>query len=404
MNKLLLVLGLLLALPVASAYLQLDTVYTDPAIIAAGDEVDVIVQYSYVASGAETFYANDYSYTFAVEMSPDDSLAEKYIRIVDGAGDDVGSRVYPGQHYSKVYRIKVLENAPTGSYELRLEGKWYKDGQFVEVSQEETFRIQVKRDAIDLALSHPTTTPGAIRPGDRQVEVVTSLENTGDKDAVRAEIRLLATDVIRPSFANGNVLWLGQVPAGSSKLAQFFVDVATDTTSGTYAIPYVVEYEDRDQNTYRVEGVVQLFIREKARLEIEQATVVVAAGSESVIVLNVTNRGDARAEYIDVRMLKQSSQPFGFPERSQYIGLLEPGESAMVTFPMTVGRDALEQEYSFDVVLRAKGDSEHGDDEVYTYSISARVQVAGQESNVLVWYGTVLAAILVVLIIWRLKK
>lgn len=399
---LLLLLTTMFVLPQAQAYVRLDNLYTDPAIISAGEEVDIVVQYENVVTSAEEFYLNDPDYTFKVTLLADDDVTKEHIRILDSQGDDVGSSVYAGNRYNKIYRIKVLDQAPTGTYEFRLFGDWYYKGEPVGVSRDETFTLDIKKDAIDIGVTTISTTPATIRPGDTGVELHLFLENTGSKSAESMEIQLHLPEGITPSYSNNNRQWVGLLSSDSSKEVSFAIDISPELEGTLHELEYELSYQDEDDTNYGTQGSFPLYVKEKAQLELSQESQSVAAGGASTLTLTVTNVGSATAEHIDVRILKQSSQPFTFASRSEYVGMLEPGESATVVFDVSAGRSAQEQEYLFDVIIRSKGDSDQGDEAIYTFNRKASIVVDGKKTNLLIYIGAGLLVLL--LILWRLRK
>ena len=69
--------------------LVLDTIQFDPAIIAAGDEVDIVVQFHHDTSSLERQWVGNEDYTFAVMLESDDSLTKNYVTLQDAEGDDL---------------------------------------------------------------------------------------------------------------------------------------------------------------------------------------------------------------------------------------------------------------------------------------------------------------------------
>lgn len=384
--------------PSVSAYLSLDSIYTDPAIIGAGDEVDVVVQYENKLVAADEKYNNDFDYTFKVSLEADDDAATQYIRILDSQGDDYGSVVYSGNKYNKIFRIKISNDAPTGSYQLRLTGEWYYKGVPTGDSRDEAFSIEVKREAININIVSIESNPTTIRPGDVGVELRAYIQNVGIKNAKSVTVTLHLPDGFSPSYVDNNRKWIGGLSGGETKESTFHFDVSPALLGGVHSATYTLEYVDVDDNVYSTGGVLPIYVKEKSNLIITQEEIIAQKGGSTILELTVKNEGLAAAEHIDVRILKQSSQPFSFDTRSQYIGLLAPGESSTVQFLVDVDRAALEKTHNFDVIIRAKGDSDQGDTAIYTFNRKAQIKVEGTAKSNLLYVGA--ALVVVVLILW----
>ncbi|MCA9478330.1 MAG: hypothetical protein KC535_04235 [Nanoarchaeota archaeon] len=403
MKKLFLLMMLLaVAVPTVSAYLSLDTIYTDPAIISSGDEVDVVVQYENKLVDAEELYNNNFDYTFKVSLETDDDVTDQYIRILDSQGDDYGSAVYSGNKYNKIFRIKVSDNAPAGTYQFRLVGEWYLDGEATGDYRDETFEVEVKREAINIDIASIESNPATVRPGDVGVELHTYIQNVGVKEAKSVTVTLDMPEGFSPSYIDNNRKWIGGLTGGETKETAFYFDLSPDLEGGVYPVIYTLVYEDLDDNVYTTSGTLPVFVKEKANIEVTQEEIIGKRGGSTILELTVKNVGLAAAEHIDVRVLKQSSQPFTFGSRSQYVGLLAPGESTTVQFLVDVDRSASEEVHNFDVIVRAKGDSDQGDTAIYTYNRKAQLLVQGTAISPLLFVGA--ALVIIIVIAWSSKK
>ena len=118
------------------------------------------------------------------------------------------------------------------------------------------------------------------------------------------------------------------------------------------------------------------------------------------------NVGEEKAESVDVRVVKQSSQPFEMDVRSAYIGQLLPGEEGTAVFLIHANSDAEIKTHNLNLAIRAKGDSENGDSNVYTFSDSASVEITDKSENNYPLYGFVFLIIIVLasVIVYALKE
>jgi len=98
-------------------------------------------------------------------------------------------------------------------------------------------------------------------------------------------------------------------------------------------------------------------------------------GQRASLYVEVKNTGYEKAESVDLRVIRESGQPFDFETRSDFIGTLKPGESATAVLEFDVEQNAVPKEYLLKLLVRATGDSEISDTNVYTQELKASVTV-----------------------------
>lgn len=385
-----------------SADLNLDNIYFDPAIVSAGDLVDVVVQYSVDSSGDNDRIANE-DYTFGIELIPDDSLSEKYVVIEDSVGDDLVGQVFAGQYYNKVFRIRVASNAPVGDYEFELIGRWYYNGQPVSSYESAKFIVPVKKEGVSLRIAGVFVEPSEVRPGDDYVSVRAYVDNSGEKDAKAVEVSLNLPDGFSSSYSDNNRVWVGVVGAGESKEVSFNVDIDDEVSGGVYDFGYTFDFKDSENNDYSYNDSFPFYVKSKPYLEVVDYSGEGSIGGSSKLYVTIKNSGDETAEAVDVRILKQSSQPFDFDVRSDYIGELKPGEEGVAIFDVGVIRSAEEKEYDLKLMIRAKGDSDDGDDNIYTFNRRAKFEVVSSFFNGLFLIGLIGAIGVIGFFVWKKK-
>lgn len=387
------ILALLLIAPLTLGALELDNIQFDPAIIAAGDEVDIVIEYHDESIVNDPRLGNT-AYTFRVDLQADDRLTRDYVTIQDDRGDDVRGTIFAQGHYNKRFTVKVNTDAPAGTYEFKLVGQWYKNGEPTGAKRFIRFDMPVKREGIILDIADISTAPVEVRPGHDFVTLTTRVENVGQKDAKAATVTLDLPAQLEHSYTDANRKWIGRVNSGEAKQATFTVDVNDDAPPGMYNITYVMHYLDVDDNNYTKQRRVPFLVKPRPYLEVT-STGSGTAGGAGTMTVTVTNTGQEDAEAVDVRILKQSTQPFSFDVRSEYIGELRPGESGKARFEADVGRDADQRNHTFKLLLRAKGDSDEGDDTVYTFNRRASMTVAGNAPNYYLYAGSAAAIIII---------
>lgn len=387
-----------LVLPAVSAQIQLDSISTDPAVLAAGDSVDVIVEYS---TGAYNERFASENYKFLVELLADDQQTQEFIRITDPAGLSRYTTLPAGATRTQVFRIKISEEAPADSYAFKLRGVWQEDGATTQSALTQRFFLDVKREAISLLPADIISEPQRLVPGTREANLQVSIANSGVRDAHNLEVTAQFPDGVRPAYASAHRSFVGVVSASSSSPAHFVVDLDKDLASGEHRVEYVLRYTDDSQNRYEEVIGAPLYISHKPRLVVESLGASASSGQQVNIVLNVSNQGSVAAEAIDARLLTESNQPFSLQTRSGYIGKLYPGEYSLLTLQASIDRHAVAGEYNIPVLLRAKGDSDENDNTIYTYRSRATVEVSERTTNTYIALLIALVVLVFALFAWR---
>ncbi len=392
-NKTLLMLTALtlLSLNLVSAGLVLDSVQFNPAIISAGDTVDIVAQYKFIPDSNNDKIGNP-EYSFGVELFSDSSLADKYLTIIDSKGDGYKRTIYSGSYaevYNQVFKVKLSEAAPAANYELKLVGQWYKNGYKLTDPAEIKFTMPVKKEGISLGIASIQTSPSEVRPGDDFVKVKTKIENSGEKDAKSVKISLLLPEGFSSSYSDNNIVWVGQLQKLSSKDVEFTIDVDDSVRGGVYNLTYEIEYKDSNNNVYTKTESAPIYIKPSPQIEVVEVSGSAKVGSSGKLIVKIKNTGEESAEAVDVRILKQSAQPFILDIRSDYIGELEPNETATAIFNIDVTGSAEPKEYSLKLLIRAKGDSDSGDTNIYSFNRRAKFVVEKRLLNPFVLVGLI---------------
>lgn len=382
--------------PIASAELQLDTIQFDPAIISSGDEVDIVVQFHQSVGAQDDNRLGNPAYTFNVFLSPDDDMVKKYITVLDSEGDDFRGMILSKGTYNKRFRVKVNADAPAGSYEFKLSGQWYFNSVPEGGSQFIRFMMPVKRQGIALSVSNLISLPEKIRSGDKEILLKAEISNSGEKTAKNVRLSITYPNKISSSYTNNNQLTLGVIEAGEKRDVQLYIDTDNALKSGVYQIGYTLSYEDTDNNAYTSRASFPIVIHKKPHVVVSKVEGGGFAGGNAQLKVTLTNTGDGVADATDARIIKQSSQPFEMDVRSDYVGQLNPNESAIALFTLHILPDAEIKDHRLTLLIRAKGDAEEGDENIYTFTESATLNVKGKLPNRYPWYAVIFSAIVLI--------
>ena len=366
-----------------SANINVEGISFDPAIIAAGDEVDITVNFRELVSpgSSSNTEANEPEYSLNVFLEPSDTISEKHITILDAKGDSNIGHLFALGVWKKTFRVKVNNDAVPANYELKLRFQYEKNGVPEGAFLVHRFIIPVKHEGIVLGIANIVTEPSAVRPGDDFVEVTTYIENSGSKSAKSIEAKLSIPDGLEHSYSDNNRKWIGSLSSNESKQLSFFINIDENADSEQYALDLDLNYEDLDNNDYIKKLSFPLLIKERPNIEVVDVKGDGKAGSKITLEVTLKNIGTEDAEAIDARIIKQSSQPFSFDLRSNYVGELKVGETGKAVFTINIDKEAEQKEHSLKLLIRAKGDSDKGNNDIYTFNRRAIVNVDGKKVN-----------------------
>ncbi|NOZ58167.1 MAG: hypothetical protein GXO66_01095 [Euryarchaeota archaeon] len=275
------------------------------------------------------------------------------------------------------YRVYVKKGTPPGVYYVPLLVEW-KDEQFNTRSQVLQLALPVEGE-IKLSVAGVATTPREVRSGRDNVKLTVRIANTGDAEARNVRAGLLLDAPFAESFSGAGESFLGNIKPYAEATAEFHLDVAERAEPGKYELPLVVEYEDSAGRDYREERSISILVEPAPYFELSGVELVPenpTPGDRVTLKLRIRNTGGEKAENTDIRVIRESSQPFDFTTRSDFIGSLKPGEVGEGAIEFEVKEDAVPKEYRLRVSIRCTGDSEAGDDNVYVQEIAVPVKVA----------------------------
>ena len=387
---------------IAFAAVEFDSVSFDPAVITAGDEVDVTINFH-----DEAFYDTLAQYkgtALKVFLDPADTISEKYLMIPDATGSPNVGHLFAQGVWRKTFRVKVSNDASPAKYKLRVKFQYYVDDKPLDVAKVHDFFIDVKKEGIILGVANIVTVPSAVRPGDNYVELDTYVENAGNKNAKSVEAILSLPDKLKHSYTNSNRLWIGKVAVNESKKATFFINVEEDAKPIKYHLEQEFNYMDLDNNKYTKKVTMPFLVKEKPIIDVVDVKGNGKAGSTANLEVYLKNTGTEDAEAVDARLITQSSQPFSFDSRSNYVGELKVGEIAKAVFKVKIDKDAEMKEHFIKLLVRAKGDSDKGDENIYTFNRRASIKVEGKESNKIIGIGITAVIIVLGLIVFKIVK
>ncbi len=411
------VLVLIAYISIVNAVVELDSVSFDPVVIVAGDEVDITLNFHDNAFSSIDIAQNKDT-TLNVYLEPADTVSKEFLIITDVTGSTNIGHLFAQGVWRKTFRVKVSNDAPVSKYKLRTRFQYMVNNMPYGADKVEDFSINVKKEGIILSVANIVTSPIAVRPGDDFVELTAYIENAGNKNAKSIEALLSLPSGLEHSYTNNNRLWIGKLNTNESKKATFFVNVDEDAPSKKYDLELTFNYMDLDDNKYSKKVTIPFLVKERPNIEVVDVKGEGKAGSKITLEVTLKNTGTEDAEAVDARIIKQSSQPFSFDLRSNYIGELKVEETGKAVFTIKIDKEAEKKIHNLKLLIRAKGDSDRGDNNIYTFNRRATINVNGKKTNLItgmfitenskankvVGIGVILAIVIIGLVIFKRIK
>lgn len=281
------------------------------------------------------------------------------------------------------YKLRASDKISSGNYPMTLVLYFY-DGT---IPYPRPYTIQFGLHVSgrsEIMVVNFSSQPEDVRPGNENVKIKVNLANQGTESAkyVKASLNLEEPFSLSKSYESSyNV---GTLSAEQTKVAEFTINVDKSAKKMIYKIPMTVEYRDSSNNIHKDEFELNLDIKGKPELEITEYHLVpetVRAGGSAKIYLTIENKGEDKAESIIVEAVERSEQPFDFTSKNDYIGVLEPGQKAEVILGTDVKSDAEEKIYQLNLRIRAVGDKEKQDLNVYLFERNVDIPVQKSINN-----------------------
>ena len=392
----------------ASATPELDGVSFDPAFISAGDRVNISANL-HETQTPETVWDEDKQ--LKVVLKPDNRLTEEYITIENDRDESIGF-LYPDGVWNQRFQVKVDSGAPTGMYDFELHIQYLKNGEPVEIPTEdgstityiEDFSMPVDNEGVDISGNVLKTEPGVPRPGDDYVETHVEFTNTGNKPIEEVEIRPDTPEGIQPSYSSDEKFYINQLLEGESTTRTLTVNLDENLEAGLHNVDLSTSYEDESGNPYSENLQVPLRVEGRPDLELVNASMEMKAGETRELRVKVENTGEQDAESVTARIIAERSQPFSLEDRSNYIGEIESAETEEAVMKISSERSAALKTHQLKIQLRANGDSEEGDNSVYTFTEETEIQLEGRTQSSMIYLGIVAAALVLILGAYRYFK
>lgn len=309
-----------------------------------------------------------YPFSFDASDSPVKTI-DKWL----GVSDDE-------EYYILYYKVKVAEDAIEGDYEITLKSTTINNAETIVKEGDYTIRVGDKTRP-DLLVGAISTSPRKLVSDTEEGQINVEIENIGNSDAYNVNAVLVLPTGFSTTYSYSDTDAVGTIPAGQSKMATFYVDIDEKVWSGLHPAELQIRYkEDMDKTDYyNAELPLNLSIISRPVFEIESVESnpsPIHPGDVVELKLKIKNSGGKDAESVSVKAFKESSQPFEFDEKSDFIGSLNAGETGEAIIKFTVDKDAVPKKHIMDLEIRSINE-----DNVVLDSVSVPVEIGSASGN-----------------------
>jgi hypothetical protein len=262
------------------------------------------------------------------------------------------------------FQLYVQENAESGTYNLDLRFEyqylsgvdWLNPGgttpqfdfHWGNRVQEEEISITV----VGTYFSAVVTQTEALRAGATGI-IRLDIQNSGAHEAYGVTAEIIPGSSVSPI---GQASFLGDMPGGSSATTQLKASVSSKAIAQNSSVDILINYEDA-RNLPR-QSLLTIGVMIEAKLDFEVQSVQVEGrltpGSKAVITVPIINAGDYEADDAVARLNivnPFATAPFSTADDTAFIGTLEPGETGLAKFNISVDSDALPESYMLEVQI-----------------------------------------------------
>jgi hypothetical protein len=255
------------------------------------------------------------------------------------------------------YRVRVDSGALDGRNPIDL--KISSDGRdfFIKILD-----INVESKIVDFAIGSLLSEPERLVSDTENNKLTINLQNIGEGDAKLVRTELMLPEGFTPSDSYSDEYAIGTIISEGSGTAIFYIDIDRAVQAEEHLATMKVSYKDEADGEYKRKTLqVRIPVRSSPSFEItgvEISPETLGQGMKDVeLRLDMMNSGTREAENVNVRVLKEATQPFDFDEKSNFVGNLGPNEAGQAVFHFDIDSTADLKKYIMDIEIRYTTDS-----------------------------------------------
>jgi hypothetical protein len=267
------------------------------------------------------------------------------------------------------------------------------------------FDVRVSdKESPELVIGNVRTSPSKLIANYDEGLVEVEIVNVGDEVAKSVIVEMNLPEGFEESFGYSTRANIGTISAGESKIASFYVDTNEGLFKGNHKSSLSLSYKEDDDNVKDNIKVVNkdFNISVFGRPEYELSDIQISnltPGSKGEIRVKVKNIGSIESDSTSLQIFKDSSQPFEFDDKSQFIGKMDINSQGEVVFNLEVDEDAQIKDYKLKLQIRSVVDQDVlTEEEVVEVSVGSGRGVGGTQKSY-INYGIYLALLIVGLVV-----
>lgn len=289
------------------------------------------------------FLETEYPFSFDDSDTPDKNIG----RINYISGED--------WYYTLKYKLLVDSKALEGTYTLKLKYQ-INNSKMQGVTEFDVSVSDAKYP--DFVAGNIVSSPTKLVSDTDAAQLNVEISNIGDEDAQNVIARLDLPEELSATYSYSERANLGTITQGSSKTATYYLDIDKLAETRNYIVPLIISYKEADdkENEYQTKTInLEIPIKEKPKFQILSITTepeAITPGSAVKLKINLKNIGKD-ADSVSLKIYKESSQPFTFNEKTDYIGNLDKDSEGNAIISFDVDKDAEAKKYILDLEIRA---------------------------------------------------
>lgn len=214
-----------------------------------------------------------------------------------------------------------------------------------------------------------------INPGDEDVEINTVIQNLGAKEAENIVVEPVIEYPFSAKTDQGKQL--GSLDQDEKDSLNLELDVEEGVDSGNYLIPLNVSYT-MDNQRVTTQRTISVKITGEPDIEIintKYSPETPKAGEEVTMIVTVKNTGEKEIESVSIQGIEKVNQPVTYTRDKDFIGALDPGETAQGALKLKFDGDAISKNYQLKTMMTGVED-----EDVYTFTEYPEIKI-GEKRN-----------------------
>jgi hypothetical protein len=334
------------------------------------------------------------------DVSPIDALdsSKKHLDRAEAAtrSSEYFGVVQQTQSIPVQYRVKVDDNATTGSYNIPLSLVW-QDETGTDQTQTLYLGIVVAGEP-HLIISGINSTPERVYP-DTEFTLDVSIENTGTEKAKSVEAAL----TLPPEITGEDVSYLGTVNRDATVKTSYVLKATKAAKSGAYDFVLSIAYEDEQGVGGGVERPFKVFVSERGDIDLEIAGIStspakIKPGTDFTLSVQLENIGTQDAKSV---MASVSNSEGFVGEFSSFVGKIESDDVSSGIFDLTAIPTVAPGDHQFNMEVIFTDEKGEEFSETKTFNVYVDKPAGRSAAGTIV---PLLVVVAVVVVLWRRRK